>query len=150
MGKMTSTVRWTSGMQFVGESGSGHSLVMDGAPEVGGRNTGMRPMEMVLLAAGGCTAMDVVFMLRRARQPLDDCWIEVEGNRVEEIPKVFDKIHLHYVIVGEGLNEKQVKRAVEMSAEKYCSVSQMLGATVEITHDFEIQRSAEESDEKKS
>ena len=143
MGKMTSSVRWTDGMQFVGETGSGHSLVIDGAPEVGGRNTGMRPMEMVLLAVGGCTAMDVVFMLRRARQPLDDCWIEVEGDRVEEIPKVFEKIHLHYVIEGEGLNEKQVKRAVEMSADKYCSVSHMLKAAVEVSYDYEIRTSAE-------
>lgn len=144
MGKMTSTVRWTDGMQFVGETGSGHSLVMDGAPEVGGRNTGMRPMEMVLLAAGTCTAMDVVFMLKRARQAIDDCWIEVEGNRVEEIPKIFDKIHLHYVIVGDGLNEKQVNRAVEMSADKYCSVSHMLKAAVEISYDYEIRATAED------
>jgi putative redox protein len=144
MAKMTSTVRWTDGMQFVGESGSGHSLVIDGAPEVGGRNSGMRPMEMVMLAAGGCTAMDVVFMLRRGRQPLEGCWIEVEGNRVEEIPKVFDKIHLHYVLVGEGLNEKQVARAVEMSAEKYCSVSHMLKAAVEISYDYEIRSGAAE------
>ncbi len=145
MGTMTSTVRWTDGMQFVGETGSGHSLVMDGAPEVGGRNTGMRPMEMVLLAAATCTAMDVVFMLKRARQPLDNCWIEAEGNRVEEIPKVFDKIHLHYVIVGDGLNEKQVARAVEMSADKYCSVSHMLKAAVEVSYDYEI-RSSEEAE----
>ncbi len=144
MATMTSTVRWTSGMQFVGETGSGHSLVMDGAPQVGGRNTGMRPMEMVLLAAGGCTAMDVVFILNRARQPLEDCWIEAEGNRVEEIPKVFDKIHLHYVIVGDGLDEKQVKRAVEMSADKYCSVSHMLKAAVEVSYDYEIRSSGSE------
>ncbi len=143
MAKMTSTVRWTDGMQFIGETGSGHSLVMDGAPKVGGRNTGMRPMEMVLLAAGGCTAMDVVFMLRRGRQPLADCWIDVEGNRVEEVPKVFDAIHLHYVLVGEGLNEKQVARAVEMSADKYCSVSHMLKAAVKVTYDYEIRSSAE-------
>ena len=145
--KMTSTVRWTDGMQFVGETESGHSLVIDGAPAVGGRNTGMRPMEMVLLAAASCTAMDVVFMLKRARQPLDDCWIEAEGNRVEEIPKVFDKIHLHYVIVGDGLNEKQVKRAVEMSADKYCSVSHMLKAAVEVSYDYEIRLLNEEGSE---
>ncbi len=144
MAKMTSSVHWTEGMQFVAETGSGHSLVIDGAPEVGGRNTGMRPMEMVLLAAAGCTAMDVVFILKRARQPLEDCWIEAEGNRVEEVPKVFDKIHLHYVVVGDGLDEKQVKRAVEMSADKYCSVSHMLKAAVEVTHDYEIRRGDEE------
>ena len=143
MAKVTSTVRWTDGMQFVGETGSGHSVVLDGAPEVGGRNTGMRPTEMVLLAAGGCTAMDVVFMLRRGRQPLEDCWVEVEANRVDEIPKVFDKMHLHYVVVGDGLNEKQVARAVEMSADKYCSVSHMLKAAVEISYDYEIRSSAE-------
>ncbi len=144
--KMTSSVKWTSGMQFVGETGSGHSVVIDGAPEVGGRNTGMRPMEMVLLAAGGCTAMDVVFILNRARQPLEKCWIEVEGERVEDVPKVFEKIHLHYVIVGDGLDEGKVQRAVDMSAEKYCSVSHMLRGSVEITHDFEIRLSAEVDD----
>lgn len=144
--KMTSSVKWTSGMQFVGETGSGHSVVIDGAPEVGGRNTGMRPMEMVLLAAGGCTAMDVVFILNRARQPLEKCWIEVEGERVEDVPKVFEKIHLHYVIVGDNLDEGKVQRAVDMSAEKYCSVSHMLRSSVEITHDFEIRPSSETTD----
>lgn len=141
MTKMKSTVRWTDGMQFVGETDSGHSIVIDGAKAVGGRNSGMRPMEMVLLAAGGCTAMDVVFILKRARQPLDDCWIEVEGDRVENVPKVFENIHLHYVIVGSGLDEGKVERAVNMSADKYCSVSHMLKEAVKITHDYEIRES---------
>ena len=125
-------------MSFVGETGSGHSMVMDGAPEVGGRNIGMRPMEMVLLGLGGCTSMDVMFILKKARQQVTDCKIEVDAERTEEVPKVFSKIHLHYIISGQDLAEKHVKRAVDLSAEKYCSVSQMLGKAVEITHDYEI------------
>ena len=125
-------------MSFVGESGSGHSIVMDGAPDVGGRNMGVRPMEMVLLGLGGCTAFDMVLILQRQRQAISDCQVEIEAERAEEVPKVFTKIHVHYIVKGRGLDPKKVERAVNMTAEKYCSVSIMLSASVELTHDFEI------------
>jgi len=125
-------------MSFVGESGSGHSVVMDGAPDVGGRNMGVRPMEMVLLGLGGCTAFDMVLILQRQRQSISDCQVEIEAERAEEVPRVFTKIHVHYIVKGRGLDPKKVERAVNMTAEKYCSVSIMLSASVELTHDFEI------------
>ena len=125
-------------MSFVGESGSGHSIVMDGAPDVGGRNMGVRPMEMVLLGLGGCTAFDMVLILQRQRQAISDCQVEIEAERAEEVPKVFTKIHVHYIVKGSGLDPKKVERAVNMTAEKYCSVSIMLSASVELSHDFEI------------
>jgi putative redox protein len=135
---MKATVKWLDHMSFVGESGSGHSIVMDGAPEVGGRNMGVRPMEMVLLGMGGCTAFDLVLILRRQRQAISDCQVELEAERATEVPKVFTKIHVHYIVSGKDLDENKVARAVKMTAEKYCSVSIMLSASVEITHDFEI------------
>ena len=135
---MKATVKWLDNMSFVGESGSGHSVVMDGPPDDGGRNLGVRPMEMVLLGMGGCTAFDVVHILKRARQDIVDCHVELEAERATEIPKVFTKIHAHYVIKGKGLDRKKVERAITMTADKYCSVSIMLASCVEITHDFEI------------
>jgi len=135
---MKATVKWLDHMSFVGESGSGHSVVMDGAPDDGGRNMGVRPMEMVLLGMGGCTAFDLVLILQRQRQVIADCQVELEAERAAEVPKVFTKIHVHYIVSGKGLDEKKVARAVTMTAEKYCSVSIMLSATAEITHDFEI------------
>jgi len=135
---MKATVKWLDNMSFVGESGSGHSVVMDGPPDDGGRNMGVRPMEMVLLGMGGCTAFDVVHILKRARQNIVDCHVEMEAERATDIPKVFTKIHAHYVIKGKGLDAKKVERAITMTAEKYCSVSIMLANSVEITHDFEI------------
>lgn len=125
-------------MSFVGETGSGHSVVMDGAPESGGRNLAARPMEMVLVGMGGCTAFDVVMILQKARQPIGDCIVEITAERSEEVPKVFTKIHAHYIVKGKGLSEKQVEKAINLTAEKYCSVSIMLAATAEVTHDFEI------------
>ena len=125
-------------MSFIGESESGHSVVMDGSPDVGGRNLAARPMEMVLLGMGGCTAFDVVMILQRARQPITDCIIELTAERADEAPKVFTKIHAHYIVKGKGLSEKQVEKAVTLSAEKYCSVSIMLGKTAILTHDYEI------------
>ena len=125
-------------MTFVGESGSGHSVVMDGAPESGGRNLAARPMEMVLIGMGGCTAFDVVAILKKARQPIDDCIVTLSAERAEDIPKIFTKIHVHYMVKGRGLSEKQVAKAVNLTAEKYCSVSIMLAKSAEITHDFEI------------
>ena len=135
---MKATVKWLDHMSFVGESSSGHSVVMDGAPDVGGRNMGVRPMEMVLLGLGGCTAFDMVLILQRQRQAITDCQVEVEAERATEVPKVFTKIHVHYIVKGKGLDAKKVERAVSMTAEKYCSVSIMLSASVELSHDFEI------------
>ncbi|MCW9013064.1 MAG: OsmC family protein [Gammaproteobacteria bacterium] len=135
---MKARVKWLDNMTFVGESGSGHSIVMDGAVDSGGRNLAARPMEMVLMGMGGCTAFDVVLILKRQRQPIEDCIVELSAERAEEVPKVFTRIHVHYVIKGKGLNEKKVAKAVELTAEKYCSVSIMLAATVEVSHDFEI------------
>ncbi len=135
---MKATVKWLDNMSFVGESGSGHSVVMDGPPESGGRNLGVRPMEMVLLGMGGCTAFDVVMILQRGRQDIVDCHVELEAERAEEAPKVFTKIHAHYIVKGKNLDARKVERAINMTAEKYCSVSIMLAATAEVTHDFEI------------
>ena len=136
---MKATVKWLDNMSFVGESSSGHSVVMDGAPEVGGRNLGVRPMEMVLLGLGGCTAFDVVLILKKSRQEVIDCHVVCDAERSDDVPKVFTKIHVQYVIKGKNLNEKQVARAVNMTAEKYCSVSIMLAHSVEITHDYIIE-----------
>lgn len=135
---MQARVKWLDHMSFVGESGSGHSVVMDGSPEAGGRNLAARPMEMVLIGMGGCTAFDVVMILQRARQPIDDCIVEISAERAEEVPRVFTKIHVHYIVKGRGLSEKQVEKAIHLTAEKYCSVSIMLAATAEVTHDYEI------------
>jgi len=136
---MKAKIKWVEEMTFVGESGSGHSVLMDGPPEHGGRNLGVRPMEMILLGLGGCTSFDVMHILKKARQPVVDCVVELEAARAEAEPKVFTRIHVHFIVSGQGLKENQVKRAVELSAEKYCSASIMLGrAGVEITHDYEI------------
>jgi len=125
-------------MTFVGESGSGHAVVMDGAPEHGGRDLGIRPMEMLLLGVGGCTAFDVVSILKKSRQAIVDCEVKVDSDRAEEVPKVFTCIHIHFIVSGNGLDPAKVEKAVNLSAEKYCSASIMLGKTAEITHDFEI------------
>ena len=135
---MKAVVKWLDNMSFVGESESGHSVVMDGPPDSGGRNLGVRPMEMVLLGMGGCTAFDVVLILKRQRQEISDCYVELSSERAEEAPKVFTKIHVHYVVKGKKLDDKKVARAVDMTAEKYCSVSIMLAKSVDVTHDYEI------------
>lgn len=135
---MKARVKWVEGATFVGESGSGHAMVMDGPPENGGRNLGVRPMEMLLIGMGGCTAFDVVDILKKARQPVSDCVVELLAERAETVPKVFTKIHVHFIVSGKDLKEAQVRRAVELSAGKYCSASIMLGKMAEITHDFEI------------
>lgn len=135
-------VKWVEDVAFMGESETGHALVMDGAPENGGRNIGMRPMETLLIGMGGCTSFDVVTILKKARQPVVDCVAEISAERADEVPKVFTKIHVHFVITGHDLNEKQVARAVSLSAEKYCSASIMLSKSVEITHDYEIKAPA--------
>jgi len=135
---MKATVKWLDNMSFVGESESGHSVVMDGPPDSGGRNMGVRPMEMVLLGMGGCTAFDLVLILQRQRQQVIDCRVELDADRADDVPKVFTRIHVHYVVTGKGLDDKKIARAVEMTAEKYCSVSIMLAQSVDITHDYEI------------
>jgi len=135
---MKARVKLAEGMTFVAESGSGHAVVMDASPDVGGRDLGARPMEMLLMGAGGCTAIDVVHILRKARQALVDCIVEVEGERAGEDPKVFTRIHMHYVVTGRGLNPAQVERAIKLSKEKYCSATIMLARTAEITFDYEI------------
>ena len=136
---MKATIKWVDGAMFLGESGTGHSLVMDGAQEQGGRNLGPRPMEMLLIGLGGCSAYDVMAMLRKSRQSVVDCRAELEAERADAIPAVFTKIHVHFVVTGKGLKESQVARAVSLSAEKYCSASIMLEAAgVEITHSHEL------------
>ena len=136
---MKARVKWVEGMAFMAEADSGHGIMLDGSPEIGGRNLGARPMEMVLMGLGGCTAIDVMVILGKQRQPVEDCWIELDAERADvAAPKVFTKIHVHYVVKGSGLDPKQVERAVNLSAEKYCSVSAMLKGSVDITHDFEI------------
>ena len=136
---MKARVKWVEDATFLGESGSGHAIVMDGPPDHGGRNLGVRPMEMLLLGLGGCTMFDVMMILTKARQDVRDCIVEIEAERAEEEPKVFTKIHAHFRVIGKGLKEDRVKRAIELSSEKYCSASIMLGAMAEITHDYEIE-----------
>ena len=135
---MKCRVKWLDHMSFVGESGSGHSVVMDGAPEVGGRNLGVRPMEMLLLGLGGCTAFDVVSILHKSRQAISDCEVEIEAERADDIPRVFTRIHVHFIVSGKDLDPKKVEKAVSLSADKYCSASRMLEKAADITHDFEI------------
>ncbi|RDH83257.1 MAG: OsmC family protein [endosymbiont of Escarpia spicata] len=135
---MKARVKWVQDATMLGESGSGHAVVMDGPPEHGGRNLGVRPMEMLLLGMGGCTEFDVLSILRKSRQQVTDCVVELEAERSESEPKVFSRIHAHFIVTGKGLNEKHVSRAISLSAEKYCSASIMLGQMAEITHDYEI------------
>jgi putative redox protein len=135
---MKARIKWAQGAMFIGESGSGHAVVMDGPEESGGRNLGVRPMEMILLGLGGCTAFDVVHILKKSRQAVNDCVVELDATRADTDPKVFTKIHVHFVVTGTQLSDKQVERAVGLSAEKYCSASIMLSKAVEITHDYEI------------
>ncbi|MES2553769.1 MAG: OsmC family protein [Pseudomonadota bacterium] len=139
---MKARIKWVENVCFMGESETGHAVVLDGAPEAGGRNLGMRPMEMLLIGMGACTSFDVVTILKKSRQNISDCVAEISADRADEIPKVFTKIHVHFVVTGNGLNAGQVERAVKLSAEKYCSASIMLSKSVEITHDFEIVEAA--------
>ncbi len=139
---MKARVKLIEGVTFLAESGSGHASVIDGAPEHGGRNLGPRPMEMLLLGMGGCTAFDVVSILRKGRQAVTDCEAVLDAERAQSEPRVFTRIHVRFVVTGHDLKPHQVKRAVELSAEKYCSASIMLGKTARITHDFEIREAA--------
>ena len=135
---MKARIEWKEGMSFLGESGSGHSVLMDGPPEAGGENLGPRPMEMLLMGTGGCAAFDVVLILKKSRQDISDCVVEIEAERPPQEPKVFTRIHFHFILTGKKLNPQQVERAIVLSAEKYCSASIMLGKTAQLTHDFEI------------
>jgi putative redox protein len=135
---MKARVKWVEGALMVGESASGHALVMDGPPEHGGRNLGVRPMEMLLLGMGGCSEFDVVHILKKGRHDVRFCEVELTAERAESEPKVFTKIHAHFKVGGPGLTEKAVARAVQLSAEKFCSASIMLGAMAEISHDYEL------------
>jgi len=135
---MKARVKWVEDVQFVGESGTQHSIIMDGPEELGGRGTGMRPMELLLLGLGGCTSFDVVEMLKKSRQNIVNCVVEIDGQRSESIPKVFTDIHIHFIITGTNVKEAQVKRAINLSSEKYCSASLMLEKSANITHDYEI------------
>ncbi len=136
---MKARIKWIEGVSFAGQSESGHTVVMDGPPDAGGNNLGVRPMEMLLLGMGGCTAFDVVHILRKSRQPITDCVAEIDAERAATDPKVFTKIHVHFIVTGKGLDPRRVEQAVTLSSEKYCSASIMLGKVAEVTHDFEIQ-----------
>ena len=130
--------KWVEGVSFVGESETGHAVVIDGSPEHGGRNLGMRPMELVLLGAAACTAFDVVLILRKARQPIADCTVDAEAERAKADPKVFTRIHFKYAVAGRGLDPRAVERAVKLSKDKYCSATLMLARTAEITFEIAI------------
>jgi putative redox protein len=135
---MKARVKLIEGVSFAGQSESGHTVVMDGPPDSGGKNLGVRPMEMLLLGLGGCSAFDVVHILRKGRQAITDCIAEIDATRADTDPKVFTRIHVHFIVTGRDLDPKRVEQAVKLSAEKYCSASIMLGKVADITHDFEI------------
>ena len=139
---MKARIKWVQDVMFVGESETGHAVVMDGAPDIGGRNLGVRPMEMLLLGLGGCSAIDVMLILKKSRETVDDCVVEIDAQRAAQDPKVFTQIHVHFIVTGKALKEATVKRAIDLSAEKYCSASIMLGKTAVITHDYEIREIA--------
>lgn len=135
---MKARVKWVEGMAFMAESASGHAMIMDGAPDIGGRNLGPRPMELVLMGAGGCTSIDVVMILRKSRQDVTDCEVELVAERADDHPKVFTKIHFHFIVKGRKLKPEIVERAINLSAEKYCSATIMLAKSAAISHDYEI------------
>ena len=135
---MKARVKWVEQASLLGETGSNHAVLMDGPPTAGGRNLGPRPMEMLLLGTGGCTCSDVVSILKKSRQAISDCYVELDAERAEIDPKVFTKIHMHFVVKGKDIKHEMVEKAIKLSAEKYCSASIMLGQTAAITHDFEV------------
>ena len=135
---MECTVKWIDNMSFVAETGSGHAFVMDGAPEHGGRNLGPRPMETLLAGAGGCTASDVAVILKKSGQQVSGCEVQLKAERAATDPKVFTRIHMHFVVRGKDLKTSVVETAIRLSHSKYCSATIMLGKTAEITHDYEI------------
>ncbi|MCK5689046.1 OsmC family protein [Myxococcota bacterium] len=135
---MKAELKLLEGMSFVASAESGPGIVLDASPEVGGQNRGARPLELMLMSLGGCTAMDVMHILRKSRQEVTDCKITVEADRAESHPKVFTKIHVHYVVTGKNLSDKHVSRAIKLSSEKFCSASEMLKKVATLTHDYEI------------
>ena len=135
---MNISVNWVDGLLMVGKSDSGHTITMDGPPESGGENLGVRPMEMLLLGVAGCTMIDVVTTLKKMRQDLSHCETKINAERATDHPKVFTNIHIQFILKGQNLDEKKVDKAITLSAEKYCSASIMLGETATITHDFEV------------
>ncbi|MDT8406315.1 MAG: OsmC family protein [Methylococcales bacterium] len=135
---MQASIKWVDNVMFVGETGSQHALIMDGAPDHGGRNMGPRPMEMILLGLGGCSSFDVVQILKKGKHAITDCVCEISAERVDAVPSVFSKIHLQFRVTGKSLKPSAVERAVSLSAEKYCSVAKMLEHAVTLTHDFEV------------
>jgi putative redox protein len=139
---MKTRINWVQDVQFCAETETGHKITLDGPAEFGGTNAGPRPMEMLLVGLGGCTAFDVVTILKKARQEIENCEVEIDAERADTIPKVFTRIHIHFIVTGKGLTEDRVERAVKLSADKYCSASVMLAKTAEVTHDFEIRESS--------
>jgi putative redox protein len=137
---MKAKITWINGRAFLGESGSGHAVVMDGAPDAGGRNIGVRPMEMMLLGLGGCTAFDVVMILEKSREKITGCEVALEAERANEDPKVFTKVKLIYTLKGHDLKPAAVERAIKLSSEKYCSASKMFEKTAEISHEWKIEK----------
>lgn len=135
---METRLKWAGGAAFIGLSSTGHTVVMDGPPEGGGRNLGPRPMEMLLLSMAACSSYDVVSILQKSREDIRDCDVRISARRADDYPKIFTDIHLHFIVTGKGVKDRNVRRAIELSAEKYCSASIMLGAMARITHDFEI------------
>ena len=135
---MKARIKWIENVAFVGETESGHALVMDGSAEAGGRNIGPRPMETVLIGTGACSAFDVIHILKKSREPVSDCVVELSAERANVDPKVFTAIHFHYIVTGKTLDPAKVSRAISLSADKYCSASAMFAKTAAITHDFEI------------
>lgn len=135
---MKATIKWIGDVGFEGSADSGHTVAMDGPPDHGGKNRGCRPMELVLIGMGGCTSFDVIHILKKSRQDVTDCVAQIDAERADTDPKVFTKIHIHFVVTGRKLDPKRVDNAIRLSAEKYCSASIMLGKTAAITHDFEI------------
>ncbi len=135
---MKTRVKWVEDVCFMGEADSGHAVIMDGSPEIGGRNLGPRPMELLLMGTGGCTSVDVIMILKKSRQDVTACEVAIEADRADDHPKVFTRIHMHFTVKGRNLKPEIVDRAIKLSAEKYCSASIILGKTAVMTHDFEI------------
>jgi putative redox protein len=140
---MKARIKWLEDMTYIAEAGSGHAIVVDGPPDLGGRNLGVRPMELVLMGIGSCSAVDVVHILKKARQAVTDCEVELDAERAETAPKVFTRIRMHFIVSVKGLSENHVRRAVDLSAEKYCSASVLLKTSVAISHTYEIRQSAQ-------
>ena len=136
---MESSLKWAGGAAFIGRSSSGHTVIMDGPPDGGGKDLGIRPMEMLILGMGACSSYDVISILKKSRQQITDCDVNITSSRADDHPRIFTDIHIHFTITGKSLKEKQVERAIKLSAEKYCSASIMLGAMANITHDYDIQ-----------